>query len=292
MAEVTGIREFSVSWSSLRYWTECKQLAYLVRERKKNPVQDTRNFFHGNVVDRIMRNWLTMDEPEAGLMPRMVDEYMEKCEQEVKEKEDGRIKWRHRTDKQEVRDFCVELVTRLEPILFEEVIPYEYEPAKRFAVPVKETTIEGEPIRIILKGEYDLLVRNPETGLFRVWDLKATKDNNYWRKTFGQLIFYDLATFAMFPEVGAFPEQSGLIQPMCDERVKRFEFSNDDRAKIWSDITRMAETMWKGDYAPKEDAAGCYNCVVRHACSKFKPTKSLNGKKTVSFGREEKCDRG
>lgn len=288
MAEDT-IKEFSVSWSALRYWSECKQLAYLVRERKKNPAQDTRNFFHGNVVDRIMRNWLDSDNPEPGLMPRMVDEYMEKCEQEVKEKEDGRIKWRHRTDKDDVREFCVELVKRLEPILFEEVIPYEYEPAKRFAVPIKARTIDGDEMRIILKGEFDLLVRNPETGFFRIWDLKATKDNSYWRKTFGQLIFYELAVYAMFPEVGGFAEKSGLIQPMCDEQVKAFTFSDDDRSKLFSDITRMAESMWKGDYAPKESATGCNNCVVKHACSKFKP---LNGSKVMSFGPERKCDRG
>lgn len=289
MNEVEEIKEFSVSWSALRYWTECKQLAYLVRERKKNPIQDTRNFFHGNVVDRIMRNWLCMDEPEPGRMPRMVDEYMEKCEQEVKDKEDGRIKWKHRTDREDVREFCVELVTRLEPILFEEVIPYEYEPAKRFAVPVKSTSIDGEQIRIILKGEFDLLVRNPNTGLFRVWDLKATKDNSYWRKTFGQLIFYELSVFAMFE---SFPEKSGLIQPMCDERVKEFYFSQDERAKIWSDISRMAESMWKGDYAPKEDSVGCSLCVVRHACSKFAPVKNANGTRTVSFGSGRKCERG
>jgi len=282
MAE--DIKEFSISWSSLRMYEECKQFGYLMSQRRKSPITDVRNFFHGNVVDRIMRNWL--DNPEPGVMPSMVDEYMEKCEQEAKDREDGRIKWKHRNDREDVRNYCVELVTRLEPILMEEVIPYEYEPAKRFAVATNATSIDGEPYRLILKGEFDLLVRNQDTGRFRVWDLKATKDNNYWRKTLGQLVFYDLAVFAMF---GSFPEKSGLIQPMCDEQAKVFAHTNEDRAQLWSRIMRVMESQWKGDYAPKESNTGCSYCVVRHGCPKFKPVIEKDGKKRMSFGAERKC---
>lgn len=283
---VEDLKEFSVSWSSLRYWEECRQLQYLISQKKKNPIVDVRNFFHGNVVDRIMRNWLYLDNPEPGMMAGMVDEYMEKCEQEAKDNEDGRVKWKHKDDRQYVRDFCVDLVNKLEPILVEEVLPYEYEPAKRFAVPVKATTMDGEPYRLILRGEFDLLVRNQHTNQFRVWDLKATKDNGYWRKTMGQLVFYELSVFAMFQ---SFPELSGLIQPMCDEEVKRFTFTDDDRSAMWARIMRMMEARWKGDYAPKESSTGCSFCVVRHACSKFAPVVNKEGKNVMSFGGR-KCD--
>lgn len=281
------IKEFSLSWTGLRYWEECKQLGYLTAQRKKALATDSRNFFHGNVVDRIMRNWLDSDNPEPGMMPKMVDEYMELTEQEVHSQNSAKIKWKHRTDREDVRNFCVELVTRLEPILMEEVIPYEYEPAKRFAVPTTATNMDGEQYRLILKGEFDLLVRNQETGLFRVWDLKGTKDNGYWRKTLGQLVFYDLAVFAMF---GSWPEKSGLIQPMCDEQTLTFTHTNVERAQMVSRINKVMEAQWKGDYAPKESSTGCSYCIVRHACPKFKPVVGKGGKNVVSFGAGRKCE--
>lgn len=283
MAE--DIKEFSISWTGLRYWEECKQLGYLVSQRRKNPTMDVRNFFHGNVVDRIMRNWLDTEEPEPGMMVKMVDEYMDKTEAEVQES--GKIKWKHKKDRDDVRNYCVELVTRLEPILMEEVLPYEYEPAVRFAVPVRAFNLDGEEYRLILKGEFDLLVRNQDSGLFRVWDLKATQDNNYWKKTLGQLVFYDLAVFAMF---GSFPERSGLIQPMCDERAPTFTHSMEDRQQLWSRINRVMEAQWKGDYAPKESNTGCSFCVVKHGCEKFKGTINSKGKRIMSFGAGRACE--
>lgn len=280
------VKEFSISWTSLQSWEQCKQLGFLISQRKRAAGQDNRNFFHGNVVDRIMRNWLDSDNPEPGQMPKMVDDYMEKCEEEVQERDNGKIKWKHRTDREDVREYCVELVTRLEPILFEEVIPFEYEPAKRFAVPTKATSVDGEEYRLILKGEFDLLVRNQNTGLFRVWDLKATKDKDYWRKTLGQLVFYDLAVFAMFQ---SWPEASGLIQPMCEERVMRFTHTNTERAQMVARINKVMEAQWKGDYAPKESNAGCSYCIANYACSKFKPQVSKGGKTIMSFGTGRKC---
>ena len=45
---------------------------------------------------------------------------------------------------------------------------------------------------ILLVGEIDLLVFDRE-GRVIVWDLKATKNNEYYRKVLGQLAFYALA---------------------------------------------------------------------------------------------------
>ena len=98
----------------------------------KSPVTDTRNFFHGNVVDLAMRRWLSQDDPQAGWMAAHVDELLEEAETVSRETGDGVIKWRDLGDKERVRLWCQELVVRLEPILFDLIIPYEYQPALRF----------------------------------------------------------------------------------------------------------------------------------------------------------------
>jgi hypothetical protein len=260
----TPEQPFRVSWSSLLNWEMCKQKGWQMSQRRSSPLKDSRNFFHGTVVDRIMRNWLA--DPQPGMMPKMVDEYMESSEKEGLEHGDGVVKWRHKTDKSDVRKFCVELTKRLEPILSELVLPYDYEPAKRFKIPMTLPGIDGEPTEILMTGEYDLLVRNHEKN-FHVWDLKATADNNYWKKTLGQLVFYDLATMALMGEA---PTKTGLIQPMCDERVVEFSFTDDDRRAMLARIMAMMRSVWFKDHAPKSDSTGCYFCPVRAACEKYK----------------------
>jgi len=261
--EDTKPQPFRVSWSSLQAWEMCKQRGWLLSQRKSSPVKDSRNFFHGTVVDRIMRNWL--DDPQPGVMPKMVDDYMESCEQEALETGDGVVKWKHRTDKADLREFCVTLTKKLEPILYKLVVPFDYEPAKRFKIPMTLPGINNEPTEIFLTGEFDLLVR--ENSHFNVWDLKATADNNYWKKTLGQLVFYDLAVYAM---MGESPVRSGLIQPMCDQEVLEFSFTNDDRRAMLARIMTMLRAVWTEDHSPKADSVGCSWCSVRHACEKYK----------------------
>ena len=263
MSELKTMEPFRVSWSSLQNWEMCKQKGWLISQRKSSPVKDSRNFFHGTVVDRIMRNWL--DDPQPGIMPQMVDDYMESCEREALETGDGIVKWKHKTDKADLREFCITLTKKLEPILFKLVVPFDYEPAKRFKIPMTLPGINNEPTEIFLTGEFDLLVR--ENSHYNVWDLKATADNNYWKKTLGQLVFYDLAVYAM---MGESPVKSGLIQPMCDQQVLEFNFTNDDRRAMLARIMTMLRAVWTEDHSPKDDVAGCSWCQVKHACEKYK----------------------
>lgn len=253
---------FKVSWSSLQRWELCKQKDYLYRRKVKSPSQDVRNFLAGNIVDRIQRDWLR--DPVPGVMHTWVDDYMERCI--VEAEESSRIQWRSKNDKKEIKNFCVDVVKDLEPILTARVLPYDYEPAKRFYTPVKIRKPDGELVEIILRGEFDLLLRDPADGRFEVWDLKTTKDNDYWKKTLGQLVFYDLVIISMF---GQPPKRTGLIQPACDEQVKEFTFDNTHRAEMWGRITAMMQSEWVGDHSPKIDPAGCNWCEVSHACAKF-----------------------
>lgn len=258
----------SISWSSLKSHEACKQQAYLARSGKRSPVMDHRVFFGGSVVDRVMRWWLENDAP-PGAMPARVESIMDAEQQHMVEEGDGIVRWRHANDRSELLVWCVELVRRMEPLLQKHVLPYEFEVAKRFKVPVQIPYLDGRPVWINLIGEIDLLVRHPDMR-FRVWDLKGTNDNSYWKKVLGQLLFYDVVVDAAF---GAPCLLTGLIQPMCDVQDPTFNFTDDDRAVMWGRIARMASDVWQRDHTPKEGNGGCSWCAVKHACTKFTPVE-------------------
>jgi hypothetical protein len=256
----------------------------LMRAGKKSPVQDIRGYFPGTVVDRVMRTWLDSDSPQPGAMVGMVDQIMAVEEEKAKQRQDGVVRWRSKTDRQDVAQFCRELVGRLEPILKAEVLPYDYEPAKWFDVPVRIPGLDGQPTEIALIGEMDILVND---GDWAVWDLKGTKDDNYWRKTLGQLTFYSLAVQHMFGQP-AF--KTGLIQPMCAERVKPVAVSDEDRMLLMSRVVRMAQEVWAGqDRSFREQDGGCFNpfpCQVRHACPRLKAGQLILAGRGVSVDSE------
>jgi PD-(D/E)XK nuclease superfamily len=253
-----------LSWSRLRLHDECPAKGDLMR-RHKSPVQDIRNFFHGNVVDLAMRRWLSQEEPEPGWMSAQVDAIFEESADIAKDTGDGVVHWRSATDRAETLDFCRELVARLEPALARYALPFTWEPAVRFAVPVAVPYLDGRLREIILVGEMDLLVTDCE-GRIAVWDLKATRDNNYYKKVLGQLAFYAIAVKLM---KGQFPAMTGLIQPMCETRVLPVTVDRDAVAQMAGRMTKAAQDIWAGRLAPKADNAGCAYCPVKHACPKF-----------------------
>lgn len=267
-----------ISWSKIREHEECRQKSYLKATGHKSPVMDVRNFFQGNVVDRCMRNWLDAAEQNPGVMAAMVEQELIDSEARAKDTGDGVIKWRHASDRDQLKVWCTDLVSRLEPILYQYAIPYEYQPALRFAVPIELPHPDGHQEQVQLVGEMDLLVKEADKQ-WRVWDLKGTNDDNYWRKTVGQLVFYEIACKLMF---GDWPVSSGLIQPMCKERVISFTFEKEQRMDMFYRISKVATDMWRGDVAPKASNAGCNRCEVQHACIKYKATPGQR----VSFGRK------
>lgn len=272
--DVCGKEVLNVSWSSLQRWEACSMKAKLY-SKHRNSTADVRNFFHGNVTDSAMKKWLLSDEQTPGAMAAMIEVTEKEEEQAVKDKEDGVIKWRHKGDKKELIVFCKELVERLEPILNELVLPYEYQPAMRFNVPLTIPYLDGTPTEIQLIGEIDVLTRHDD-GIFSIWDLKATKDNSYWRKTWPQLVFYDIAVAAMF---GSHGRETGLLQPMCDERVLKFDITDQHRTELLTRIVKMAHSKWRHEYEPTKDRSKCYKCVTIHACPQWKPTGDLVSRK-------------
>ena len=254
-----------ISWSRVRMHDECPAKGDLMR-RHKPSAQDVRSYFHGNVVDLAMRRWLSQDEPEPGWMAAHVDALFDESVQIARETDNGFVKWKHPGDQRELREFCLECVTRLEKILARYCLPFTWQPAVRFSAPVMITDLAGEMRLVNLVGEMDLMVQDAREQV-AVWDLKATRDNGYYRKVLGQLAFYALAVRAMS---GKFPAVTGLFQPMCDQQVLPVTVDDAAVRQMAARIEKTARDIWAGLLAPKADDAGCDWCAVKFACPKFK----------------------
>jgi hypothetical protein len=269
----------------IRTAEECKQKAFLIAEGKKAKASDVRIFFQGNVVDQAMRRRLSMDHPPMHWMAQYIDQIMDETEAKVKE-EDGVLRWKHRDDRKEVRQFCYECVMRLEPILGQLILPYEYQPALRFSTKMNIPGLDDQPTPILLVGEMDVLtcykpplpdiefdqdpiVRALWRPEYRVWDLKVTKDASYWRKTAAQLVFYDIVCSCMF---GVPTVEVGLIQPMVEGYPWiSFRPSEEDRTQMYTRIVSVAQAIMRADHSPKADSTGCSYCETRNACVKYAP---------------------
>lgn len=265
-------RPIRLSWSRIRVHEECPAKGQLLSEGKKSPISDIRGYFHGTVTDICQRRWLSQDNPQRGQMLAWVDEIFAQAEKDARESGDGVVKWKYAGDKADVLDLCRLAVTRLEPLLEKICLPYAWDPAVRFRVPLTIPGLDDEPRKIELVGEADLLVEYPP-GMFTegpavvVWDLKATKDEGYWRKVKGQLVFYGIAVAAM--RQGQFPYAAGLLQPLCEDQSPMFIFDPDDYAQMYSRIAKVAHDVWAGRILPKADNAGCKYCEVRGSCPKW-----------------------
>jgi PD-(D/E)XK nuclease superfamily len=262
---VPGYEPVSLSWSRLRTHDECPAKGDLLSRHRKSPYADIRNYFHGNVVDLTMRRWLSQESPEMGWMAAQVDAIFDESIELAKSTGDGIVKWKGPDDRTETQAFCRELVVKLEEILAKYCLPFDWNPAWRFKVPL--TIAYGREMRqITLRGEIDLLVFD-KTGRIAVWDLKATQNNEYWRKVLGQLVFYNLAVrCSEASTLGKWPVMSGLFQPMCDQPVLPVTVTPQAIREMAGRIERVAGDIWAGRMPAKPDAYRCGSCEVRHAC--------------------------
>lgn len=266
------IEPLTLSWSQIRTFEECHQKLHLIRNGHRSPAQNLRNFYHGMVVDWLMRNWLADPHRRPGQMAARVTDAIEVGQQEALSTGDGVVRWKHSEDKAELHQFCTELVTRLEPILRDLVLPYAFESGTRFKTPITIPYLDGTPTTVYLIGEMDLLITKP-SGDQIVYDLKGTKDDTYWRKVLGQLFFYDLAVYAM---TGKPTVCTALIQPMCAERVKYATVSDADRRQMYARILRLAHGIWAHTDDCKQGTTGCAYCEVRHACRRYTSGDALS----------------
>lgn len=277
MANTTTCKEcgrvtLRVSWSGLRVHEECKQKGFLKRTGKSAPLGDQRAFFAGNVTDRVVRAFLSgdmgdpMENPHA--MPDMVSTIIDTERARIQE-EGGVMRWKNLEDRSQVEKDCIEAVKKIQPALMKYVLPFEYQADFKFQAPVTVPHPDGGMESILLIGFMDIIVRD-DKGRWWVWDVKHTRDDSYWRKTVGQLGFYDLAVELMF---GQPTIRTGLLQPLCKQPVLPYANSESSRAQLMQRIVGMANDIWMDDKAPRKDTKFCNWCEVKHACSKFQPVQ-------------------
>lgn len=258
-----------MSWSRMRLHAECHAKGDLIGRGLKPSVTDIRNFFPGTVADRVMRRWLDQDNPLPGQMEAWTEEIFNAEEVSARETGDGIVRWRNPGDRKAALALCLESARRLEPLLQRVCLPYDWQPASRFAVPLLIPAPEGGQAEILLVGEYDLLVEMP-AGIV-MWDLKLTLDGTYWRKVKAQLVFYCIAmAIACKTEAGLrWPVAAGLLQPMCEQQDPMWAFSAEDYTQMFTRIVTTAHDIWGGRLQPKQDNTGCSRCEVRGLCPKF-----------------------
>lgn len=270
-----------LSWSRLRTHEECKQKSYLKRTGVKAATENHRNFLPGNITDRVVRDWL-LDDPwnNLGLMPSMVPEYLDKAVNNS-ESQGAHIKWKSGdgSDQSTIIEKCTTAVTRIEEDLKRLVLPYEYTPDYAFKATL-QVPVRGrdEPLELLLNGFMDILVKRHAED-FSILDVKHTEDNYYWKKTFGQLVFYDVV---LRLTEGTFSQHAALLQPLCKEQEKAFVITDADRMKMFQSINNYAQDYVNHNVTPDAKPSLCSMCEVKHACSKFKASMK-NGKKVVAL---------
>ena len=266
-----GPSKLRISWTSLQTHETCRQRAHLMQGKRKTPAQNIRPFFHGIVADKCMRCWLESPNPVSGEMVLAVEDTVEQCLLKARERGSGVVQWKSRTDRAEMIEWIKILLTRLEPYLQRNVIPYPYWPEYKFKVPLRIPDLAGNRSEIDLVGGMDIRVREAllPDPVWVGYDLKATVSPDYLRKTLGQSIFYSLAHFA---SEGAPFHRFAFLQPMVEDNpFPEVVITQADLSSMLSRIVKMAHDMWRNDTTPKKLDSGCAWCPVKGSCVRFKP---------------------
>ena len=109
---------------------------------------------------------------------------------------------------------------------------------------------------------------------YRPWDLKVTRDDQYWRKTVAQLVFYDIVCWCLF---GVPSVEAGLLQPMVEDRPYiSFAPLEQDRTEMYTRIVKVAHDILRNDDRPKEGTQGCSYCETRNACVRYRTEPGTN----------------
>lgn len=214
-----------------------------------------------------MRKWL-----EAGDFDVPIEHYLpEVWENNTGSDAQYRIKWKTPQDKQEVVDLVRQVLARLEVKLRADVLPYRYEPELRFTSSVGVPAPNGETIFVEMYGAIDIAVLYPDDTV-GVFDLKVSKDSSYIRSCVDQLVFYDLC---LRNWLGVKPVKHGFYAPLLTDPYVGLDVTDEDRARVVSDVTTFAHTVWGNTWALTENRNHCFNCEVKHACPRFRSPLSV-----------------
>lgn len=273
-----------LSWSGLRRWENCPQHQLRTIKGEVDKSNKGRIFLPGTVLDLVQRRWLDSDDPQPGEMTELVDVVFD----EVVNLGESKIPWRGdpKTDIANIKADLRKDITVLEPWLLQNVIPYGYEPEKKFRAHMEIPYLcEGVRAPMMLIGGIDIVVLGDD-GKFRLYDLKRTKDPNYIRSTLAQLIFYDIAWCIIQGDFDCTREW-GFVTPALPEAVIPITVTHDDRRLMMSRMVKYAQGVWRDQWQPKSDDTGCNWCEAREYCEKFKvvPIIEENGRQRLSFAQ-------
>lgn len=271
-----------LSWTGLKRYEDCHQRHLRVLEGKAPKSTNGRVFLAGTVCDRAMRKWLDSSNPQPGEMAQYVDEFLNFFAEEDPQYV---IKWRGdpRQDRAKVRDFCLDLVGNLEPLLYQKVLPFRYQPAVKFRVPVNIPDINGESRQISLVGEIDIVVLDDDDN-YSVLDLKATSDDSYVRRgILGQLTFYSLA-WGQYVGKREQPTEAYFVVPAAKQKLVPVSVGTQERVMMLSRIVHYAHGVWRKEWQPSPGDQ-CGRCEVKHSCDHFRPILSQDdaGRRRASF---------
>lgn len=277
-----GSGQLTISWSSLLSYTKCKQRYGLQQQGKRSKTSNIRGFFHGVVVDRLAREYVEDQSNQyPGFMEDSVPEVMDREEKLARESGDGIVRWKSKDDKAELTEMCREACRNAEPLLDKLILSRDVSQADhRFKTPIRIPYLDGTLTTIRLIGAMDFLSWNLDNTGYEVYDLKITRNDQYWRTTIGQTVFYDLAVYS---EKGKFTDRVGLIQPLCKKQVVDFVIDDKMRREMMQSIIRMAHGIWRNDFEMRPDNSQCSMCNVKHSCARFSG-KDEFGK--IGFGDE------
>lgn len=283
--------QIRLSWTGLTRWEECRYKDHATRQRLGVPSRDGRIFLPGTVADLSMRRWLEGEDHTPGTLPSVVDEVLFEKVQEPEKP----IVWKGGDKKADIRNIRDDVKTglaRLEPWLLENVIPHDYEPEARGRGLVGIPDLEGGINRVEMTVAVDIAVRRKDTGKFRLYDLKFTRDENYVRgKTLGQLTFYKIGWAAMLGCSLNDIEELAFLTPMTKQLEVPTVPSKDDIRSMMSRITTYAQGVWATEHPPKEtpDSNCLYRCDVRRVCPLFTEVRGTGNKVSlVGTGKARK----
>jgi hypothetical protein len=281
-------RRLRVSWSALKRWEACHQRQKLYAEGKRSRIYDGRAFLPGTLADRCMRRWLEAGlEDRANLQPGGMLEYLEEeWATHTGPQAEYPIRWRGdpRQDKREVIYAISDALRKLEPILMDKVLPYDYRPEYRFVsvVGIPGTTEMEETVQIEIIGAVDVAVcMGP--GRYGLYDLKLTRSDDYIRSTLAQLTFYDLAFHGW---IGHQPTEHQFWAPLTQEVIIGTDITAAERAAMVSRIIQYAHGVWLGNWTLTTNKdQECFHCPVKHACPRFVPRISVDqqGRNRIAF---------
>lgn len=289
MAEICldAPKKMRVSWSRLKNWEACHHRTKLLIEKNRSKVIDGRVFLPGTLADRAMRAWLNNGKLTGKFEPGGMEEYLEGLwDDHTGVGAEYTIKWKGdiRKDKKVVLDKVLTCLRALEPILFEKVVPFPFQPEYRFTSTLGLKNSLGETVHVEVFGAVDVAVNYGEEAGYGLFDLKLTEDKAYIESTLGQLIFYAIAFRG---HTGVWPKEFAFWAPLMTPKIFPIDVTQDDIRYMQSRIISYCHGVWAENWELTADETECFRCPTKHACPRWRNPieKDEQGRNRLSFDR-------